>query len=152
MSVLNPCQSSCFLDSIMMSVVNPRQSSCFLDSSSLLCLCQVHHLLQLTVDGRLHDSVPDVPVYARVQKGQPRVRPHDVQYADIYPLKSPQTDSRGRPSETEYASIEFRRDPGRPPEQSTEPADLLIPPGALHTPMPRAQRKKGDVLQGAVLV
>lgn len=114
-------------------------------------------LLQ-TVDVHLYDTVPDEPVYAKVnkKKRQPEVELH---YAEIQVVQSSQMASRERQrppqaSTTEYATIDFNSTvPTKAPvSDKVDAADILIPPGALQMPNSKFHRKRGPSSEAAVLV
>ncbi|XP_042564351.1 uncharacterized protein zgc:193711 [Clupea harengus] len=104
-----------------------------------------------------HDSAVDEPVYARVNKKR---RPEDeLHYAEIQVVQPRQMASRGRQRpppvrETEYATVDFNTTAHTmaPIPTKSEPADILIPPGALQRPKPKSYRKRTPSPGGAVLV
>ncbi|XP_041947372.1 uncharacterized protein zgc:193711 [Alosa sapidissima] len=107
-----------------------------------------------TADVHLYDTVPDEPVYAKVNKKK-RQPEEELHYAEIQVLQSGQMASRGRQrpppvSSTEYASLDFSTTPhtkapvsASASSSSREAADILIPPGALQRPKSKSHKKRG---------
>ncbi|KAL2095114.1 hypothetical protein ACEWY4_009833 [Coilia grayii] len=116
---------------------------------------------QRTADAHLYDTVPEEPLYAKVNKKR---RPEEeIHYAEIQVVQSSQTASRERQrppavSSTEYATIDFNNTAHTPQMThtkapvSTQPADILIPPGALQKPKPQPHSKRSRSSGRAVIV
>ncbi|KAK3508698.1 hypothetical protein QTP70_004213 [Hemibagrus guttatus] len=100
-----------------------------------------------TIEPHIYDSVSAEPKYAVVNKKK-KTDSDGLHYAEIQVLQSEFT-SKQRPappkdSNTEYVTIDFLR--GAKPKESTEPADILIPPGQLQNLMVKSQKKRSTSL------
>lgn len=108
----------------------------------------------------MYDRVADMPAYAVVNKKK-KQEEEELHYAEVQVLQSQSASTRRgqRPSPegtntTEYATIDFQGQPPAPltttrgnslkASMSSEPADILIPPGDLERPNPKAAVRKGS--------
>ncbi|XP_062392092.1 uncharacterized protein zgc:193711 [Sardina pilchardus] len=107
---------------------------------------------QQTVDAHLYDTVPDEPIYAKVNKKK-RQPEEELHYAEIQVVQSGQMASRERQRPppvitTEYASLGFNttahtKAPVSAGASSRDAAEILIPPGALQRPKSKSHSKRG---------
>lgn len=93
------------------------------------------------------------PQYAKVNKKKD-ADSDGLHYAEIQVLQSESASKpRSAPpnnSSTEYATIDFLR--GAKPEQSSKPADILIPPGELQRLMVKSQKRRSASSHRSVMV
>ncbi|KAJ8275920.1 hypothetical protein COCON_G00076720 [Conger conger] len=106
-------------------------------------------------EAHVYDTVADMPVYSVVSKK--KKQEEELHYAEVQVLQphsaSPRRDQRPSPASnitTEYATIDFEPPAPSPntrlnslkPSLSSKPADILIPPGDLQRPIPKAGMRK----------
>ncbi|XP_063060069.1 uncharacterized protein zgc:193711 [Engraulis encrasicolus] len=123
---------------------------------------------QQTAEAHLYDTVPEEPLYAKVNKKRRPEEDNNIHYAEIQVVQSSQMASRERQrpppvGSTEYATIDFNgagaHPSSQPPPQhtmapplSTQPADILIPPGALQKPKAQSHSKRTRTSERAIIV